>query len=383
LKNKIYEIQSEDDKREKAVLVGLFSSALDGNGSGTLEELAFMADTAGAEVVGKVVQKRGRINPSTFIGKGKLEELKAVCEREEAEVVIFDDELTPAQLRNLEKATGARVIDRTELVLDIFALRAKTREAMLQVEKAQLEYLLPRLTRMWVHLSRLGGGIGTRGPGETQLEVDRRRIREKLSALKKKLESVDVERKVQRKGRSSVFNICIVGYTNVGKSTLFNRLAKADVFTEDKLFATLDATTRRIHFRNLGGAVITDTVGFIRKLPHSLVASFKATLKEVLEADQLVHVADASSPTVAEQVNAVEDVLEELGATSTPVVLAFNKTDLLRDDTALYGLRAAYPGSVFTSAKTGSGVDELKVALKSAFESWLSSRHAAQGRTGS
>jgi GTP-binding protein HflX len=377
LKNRIHDIQSEDDRREKAVLVGLARGGPTMDGTDTLDELASLADTAGADVVDRIVQKHSRISPSTFIGKGKLEELKAACQRSSAEVAIFDDELTPAQLRNLEKASGVRIVDRTELVLDIFALRAKTREAKIQVEKAQLEYLLPRLTRMWVHLSRLGGGIGTRGPGETQLEVDRRRIRDKLALLKKKLESVDVERVVQRKGRSSIFNICIVGYTNVGKSTLFNRLVKADVFTEDKLFATLDATTRKMYFPELGGAVITDTVGFIRKLPHGLVASFRATLREVLEADMLVHVADASAPDTAGQVTAVETVLEELGVTSTPTALVFNKTDLVKDDTALYGLRAAFPGSIATSAVTGVGADDLKTAIRTEFESWLNSHRAA------
>lgn len=379
MKNRIYDTQSEDQRREKAVLVGLDRAGGAVDGTDTLDELASLADTAGAEVMDRIIQRHRRISSSTFIGKGKLEELKAACQRAGAEVVIFDDDLSPAQLRNLEKASGVRVIDRTELVLDIFALRAKTREAMIQVEKAQLEYLLPRLTRMWVHLSRLGGGIGTRGPGETQLEVDRRRIREKLSLLKKKLESVDVEREVQRKQRSSIFNICIVGYTNVGKSTLFNRLTRAEVFTEDKLFATLDATTRRIYFPGLGGAVITDTVGFIRKLPHSLVASFKATLREVLEADMLVHVADASAPGSAGQVAAVENVLEELGATSTPAALVFNKTDLVTDDTVLYGLRASNPRSIQTSAVTGEGIEELKGELRSGFESWLLSQRAASG----
>jgi len=377
LKNKLYDIPSEDDKREKAVLVGLAPARPSADGTDTLDELEFLADTAGARVVGRVVQRHRRPDPSTFVGKGKLEELKSACERLSAELAIFDDELTPAQLRNLEEATGVRVIDRTELVLDIFALRAKTREAKIQVEKAQLEYLLPRLTRMWVHLSRLGGGIGTRGPGETQLEVDRRRVREKLSILKKKLESVDVEREIQRKKRSSVFSICIVGYTNVGKSTLFNLLTRASVFTEDKLFATLDATTRKVFFAGLGGAVITDTVGFIRKLPHSLVASFKATLREVLEADMLVHVADAAAPGAARQVTTVEAVLEELGAISTPTALVFNKTDLVKDDTVTFGLRAAYPGSILTSAVTGAGMDELKEALRSGFEAWLHSGRAA------
>jgi GTP-binding protein HflX len=371
LKNKLYDIQAEQGKKEKAVLVGMAPAAPSPDGTSTLDELAFLADTAGAEVVGRVVQRHRKLDPATFIGRGKLDELRSACERAGADLVIFDDELTPAQLRNLEKTAGARVIDRTELVLDIFARRAKTREAMIQVEKAQLEYLLPRLTRMWVHLSRLGGGIGTRGPGETQLEVDRRRIREKLSFLKKKLSSLDIEREIQSKKRRSVFNICIVGYTNVGKSTLFNYITRSQVFTEDKLFATLDATTRKVFFTGLGNAVLTDTVGFIRKLPHSLVASFKATLREVSEADVLLHVADATAPRVDDQVATVEKVLEGLGALSTPTAVVFNKVDLVEDDALLYGLRASYPESLLTSAVTGQGVEELLDRLRAEFELWL------------
>jgi len=373
LRKRLHEIGSAGNAREKAVLVGFAPKARAFDGTDTLEELALLADTAGARVVGKVVQRHAGFNPATLIGRGKLEELKRRCLDVEADVVIFDEELSPAQLRNVEREVGVRVIDRTELVLDIFALRAKTREAMLQVEKAQLEYLLPRLTRMWEHLSRPGGGIGTRGPGETQLEVDRRRIRERLSSLKKKLEEIDVERTVQRKRRKGVFKICIVGYTNVGKSTLFNYLTRSGVFTEDKLFATLDATTRRLHFPGLGNAVVTDTVGFIRKLPHSLIASFRATLREVLDADFLVHVADASAPKAHEQVVAVEAVLEELGALHKPSVLVFNKVDRVQDETVLYGLRAKFPGSLWVVALTGEGVPGLKDRLSSEFAAWLRS----------
>jgi GTP-binding protein HflX len=327
-----------------------------------------LADTAGGVVVDRLIQRRGRPHPATFLTKGKLEELTALVAAREADLAVFDEDLSPAQVRHLEKQLNVRVLDRSELILDIFAKRARTREARLQVELAQLQYTLPRLTHMWQHLSRTGGGIGTRGPGETQLEVDRRRARERIARLKDALSQVERERETQRKSRRREFRIALVGYTNAGKSTLFNALTRAAVPTEDRLFATLDATTRRMALPPVNGGkpraiLATDTVGFIRKLPHHLVASFRSTLTETLEADLLVIVADAADPEMESQLEEVERVLDDLGAAGRPRLLLFNKIDRLPGEEEILGLRARFPEALFLSARGGEGLDTLRARL--------------------
>jgi GTP-binding protein HflX len=329
----------------------------------SLAELALLADTAGATVVGSISQRRGTIHPATFIGKGKVGEVNELAAGHNADVVIFDDDLSPAQVRNLEKALTRKVIDRSELILDIFARRARTRESRLQVELAQLEYTLPRLTGMWKHLERQAGGIGTRGPGETQLETDRRMVREKIARLKHELSGVERERETQRRRRRNEFRTALVGYTNAGKSTLFNALTRASVFVEDRLFATLDATTRQMVSRDREIALVTDTVGFIRKLPHHLVASFHSTLVEAIESDLLLHVVDASDPDFRERITAVEEVLETILAAPRETRLVFNKIDLVGDEDTLAALRVDYPTSFQVSARTGAGIDELRRAI--------------------
>jgi GTP-binding protein HflX len=352
-------------RAERAMLVG--HGGKSGRGGlqleRSLEELARLADTAGASVCGAVSQKRGTIHPATFIGKGKLEELKSRVEAADADIVVFDDDLSPAQTRNLEKALGRKVVDRSELILDIFARRARTREARLQVELAQLEYTLPRLTGLWKHLERQAGGIGTRGPGETQLETDRRIVRERIARLKKELAAVERERETQRRRRRREFRAAIVGYTNAGKSTLFNALTRAHVLVEDRLFATLDATTRQLVSPARQVALLTDTVGFIRKLPHHLVASFHSTLVEAIEADLLLHVVDAADPDFRRQIAAVEEVLEDILETPRPTTLVFNKVDLIRDADVIAGLRVEFPDSFIVSAASGEGLDELREFL--------------------
>jgi GTP-binding protein HflX len=329
----------------------------------SLAELALLADTAGAKVVGTITQRRGTIHPATFIGKGKVGELNELAAGNDADVVIFDDDLSPAQVRNLEKALSRKVIDRSELILDIFARRARTRESRLQVELAQLEYTLPRLTGMWKHLERQAGGIGTRGPGETQLETDRRLVREKIARLKNELAGVERERETQRRRRRNEFRTALVGYTNAGKSTLFNALTRSSVFVEDRLFATLDATTRQMVSPDREVVLVTDTVGFIRKLPHHLVASFRSTLVETIESDLLLHVVDASDPDFRERIIAVEEVLETIVAAPRETRLVFNKVDLVEDEDTLTALRADDPTSFQVSARTGLGVDELRRAI--------------------
>jgi GTP-binding protein HflX len=314
-----------------------------------------------------MTQQLERPDSSTYLGKGKVEELKQLCEEREATLVLFDDELSPAQGKNLELALGKRVVDRAELILDIFATRARSAEAKMQVELAQLEYSLPRLVRMWTHLEKFRGGIGVRGPGETQLESDRRLVNTRIKLLKERLVDVARARTVQRQGRQGKFRVALVGYTNAGKSSTLRAMALDDeVFVEDRLFATLDPLTREVALDDRHTALVTDTVGFIRKLPHHLVASFRATLEEVREADVLVHVIDASHPTWEEQRVVVDEVLHDLGVHDRPVLHAFNKMDLLSPEDALAlteRMNNLLPGSLFVSAQAADGLAPLKAAL--------------------
>jgi GTPase len=333
-----------------------------------LEELGRLTDTAGAAVVAIVVQRLDNPHPRYFIGDGKARQLKDIVEERGATLAIFDDELTPAQGKNLEDLLGIRVVDRTELILDIFATRARTNEAQLQVELAQLEYMLPRLKRMWTHLSRIRGGIGLRGPGETQIETDRRIIGRRIADLRQKLEVVARRRATQRKGRSGEFQAGLVGYTNAGKSSLLRTLSGAELFIEDRLFATLDPATRQVDLPMGAKVLITDTVGFIRKLPHDLVASFRATLEEASEANLLLHVIDASHPRWEEQKAVVEEVLEQLDLEEVPVALVFNKVDRLthEEEEALRGrVRSLFPEpAAFTSTVEPGGAAELIALLE-------------------
>ena len=331
-----------------------------------LGELARLVDTAGAQVAGRLTQQVAAPNPATMLGEGKVEELAALIKELGATLAIFDEELTPVQGANLERELGVRVMDRAEVILDIFSTRARSAEAKLQVELAQLEYLLPRLTRMWTHLSRIRGGIGLRGPGETQLETDRRMIRQKIQHHRGKLRDVARHRETIRGGRSKLLHASLVGYTNAGKSSLLRALTgDHDIFVEDRLFATLDTLTREVDVGEGIRARVTDTVGFIRKLPHHLVASFRATLEEAREADVLLHVIDASHPEWEEQVQVVEEVLGELELSDRPVVMVFNKIDLLPDPTALAGrIRELHPDAVFTTTMQTDGVDAVKAALR-------------------
>ncbi len=318
-------------------------------------------------MVGTLTQLLDRPDPSTYIGKGKVEELRALIAEKDATVVIFDDELSPAQGKNLEEELGKRVIDRAELILDIFATRARSAEARMQVELAQLEYSLPRLTRMWTHLEKFRGGIGVRGPGETQLETDRRLAGQRMKLLKDRLEEVTKARQVQRASRAGSFRAALVGYTNAGKSSILRGIAGADeVFVEDRLFATLDPLTREVALGDRQSVLLTDTVGFIRKLPHHLVASFRATLEEVAEADLLLHVIDASHPTWEEQRLVVDDVLADLGVRHLPMVYLFNKIDRLEpevQEALRQRIANLSPGSLFTSAATPGGLDPLRQRL--------------------
>jgi GTPase len=349
-----------------------------------LRELERLADTAGAVVVGELTQQLDRPHPGTYLGKGKLDELKTMVRDKDASLIIFDDELSPSQGNNVEQTLGTRVVDRAELILDIFATRARSSEAKMQVELAQLEYTLPRLTRMWTHLEKFRGGIGMRGPGETQLETDRRLINHRIKLLKERLVHVQQNRAVQRQSRSGSFKASIVGYTNAGKSSILRGMTgSTDVHVEDRLFATLDPLTREVDLGENAHVLLTDTVGFIRKLPHHLVASFRATLEETRDADLLLHVVDASHPLWEEQRLVVDQVLLDLGLHEQPVLLVFNKTDLL-DEAALLQLQervfGLVPSAIFVNTTSDEALDPLRRALRHAVrarrpvaEVWLSS----------
>lgn len=355
---------------ERAILVGIeYKDASLDDSESSLAELARLTDTAGATVVATATQKLDAPNPRTFIGSGKAEEIAGLCRSLAADVVIFDEELSPSQQSNLEKAMPkeVKVIDRTALILDIFALHATTKEGRLQVRLAQNQYLLPRLRGMWAHLAsnRMGGGVGSRfGEGESQLEVDRRMVRKRITSIRRELEQVSRMRQTQRSARyaSGVFKVAEAGYTNAGKSSLLNRLAGAEVLSYDKLFATLDSTTRKLVLPEGREATLTDTVGFIQKLPTTLVEAFKSTLDEIRGADLVLHVVDASSDEYDKQMRAVEDTLEQIGAHGIPRILVFNKVDLV-DAAKRLALASRFPGAVLVSAETGEGVDELIDAI--------------------
>lgn len=348
---------------ERAILVSVALPDRPFLGDDPLDELRGLAETAGARIVGELTQKRHDVVPGTYIGKGKLGELTEMVQAKDAEVIIFDNDLSPAQVRNLEKATTAKVIDRSELILDIFATRARTIESKLQVELAQLEYALPRLKRMWTHLSRYKGGIGLRGPGETQLEEDRRLVGLKIRDLKERLAHVQNRRQREVQSRYEEHTVSLVGYTNAGKSTLMNKLTGASVYVEDKLFSTLDTRTRQWRLADWGRVLLSDTVGFIRDLPHHLVASFKATLEEARQARLLLHVVDASNPHAEEHIKSVKKVLEEIGCGDRPTLLVLNKIDGLKDLSYLQVLQAHHPRAVAVSARTGQGLDTLQDAV--------------------
>jgi len=347
-------------KQERAVLVGVLLPGEDHGGESPLDELERLAGTAGAKVVGRLMQKLPQVHISTYVGSGKAEELRDLCQALDADAVLCDHDLSPAQIRNLERITERKVLDRSELILDIFATRAKTRQAKVQVELAQLEYTLPRLTKMWSHLDRHGGGIGTRGPGERQIETDRRIIGRRMRDMRRELATIAQRKRRQVAGRRNEFTICLVGYTNAGKSTLLNALTGTDAFVEDRLFATLDTKTRVWELDESHRVLLSDTVGFIRRLPHHLVASFHATLEEALSADLLLHVTDISHADCYHHAEIVRNVLAEVGCGEQPILHVFNKADIARP-TAEAGLLAAATNEHFrVSALRGEGLDPLR-----------------------
>jgi len=361
-------MQDIDIKKEKALMVGVIHGNVDeATTYEHLEELELLADTAGAEVVGQVTQRLNKLNPQFLVGKGKADEIVGQAEALGAQLIIFDNDLTPAQAKNfMNLADNLKVIDRSALILDIFRQHARSREAKTQVELAHLEYLLPRLTRQWTHLERQMGGIGARaGMGETQIEVDRRLIRTRISKLKKELEKIDQERIVQSRGRKKFFRVALVGYTNAGKSTLMNALSAADVYVQDQLFATLDTTIRQVDINNTHQILLSDTVGFVRKLPHDLVASFRSTLKEVIDADLLLLVLDASSLQVIDHFKTINNVLEEITAGNKRSLIILNKIDLVKDINALNQLKQFFTEAVMISALDQLRLDDLLNSIQS------------------
>jgi GTP-binding protein HflX len=350
-------------EKERVILVGIYGSELARREADEhINELEMLADTAGGVTIHKILQNRDKPDTRTYVGKGKLTELSGFVKSMNADAVIFDDDLSPTQIRNIERTADTKIIDRSGLILDIFASRAQSAASKTQVELAQLQYLLPRLTRYWTHLSRQKGGIGTKGPGETQIETDRRLIGKRISTLKEKLEKLDQQRTTQRKRREDTTRIALVGYTNVGKSSLMNALTSTNVLAENRLFATLDSTVRKHRFGN-HPVLISDTVGFIRKLPHHLIESFKSTLDEIREADILIHVIDASSPFSKDYIAIVNDTLKGIDADQKPVLMAFNKVDMV-DAEVLADLKRTHENAVYISATRGIGFEKLEDSLK-------------------
>lgn len=358
--------RAESVSLEAAILVGVVLPEHRGSTEEPLEELKGLAETAGVSVAGELLQRRETPDQTTYIGAGKVDELRVMVESTKADVVIFDNDLNPAQTRNLEKAVNAKVLDRTELILDIFATRAQTYEARLAVELAQLQYSLPRLKRMWTHLSRIKAGVGMRGPGEKQLEVDRRLVEKRIHDLESELDEVQERKRREVEARADRMTVSLVGYTNAGKSTLLNTLTNADVLAENRLFATLDTRTRRWRLPGWGPVLLSDTVGFVRQLPHHLVASFRATLEEARNAHLLLHVADAGNPAVLDQIAAVYKVLEELEIQAKDTLLVLNKIDACDDPRTIDHLLLKFPHAIPMSARTGQGVEELTMAVSKA-----------------
>ena len=368
MKNFLYET-SKRKIRQRAIVVGVIkkSEKTDYNSEG-LAEIKSLCRTAGAKVVGELTQTLEHYNPATMIGSGKVQELAEMAGERRADIIVFDAILSPSQQVNLEKRLSRQVVDRPAVILDIFAIHAKTREARAQVELAQMQYILPRLAGGWTHLERQEGAIGTRGPGETQLEIDRRLVRKRIGDLKKKLEEIEGERQIQRKGRQELFNVCLVGYTNAGKSTIFNKLTGENVVAEDYLFATLDSTTRKVKLSGKNEILLSDTVGFIERLPVSLVASFKSTLLEASEADLLLHVIDISENDFENQISTVNGILDEIGCRGIPVLPLFNKIDLRNDPDLFRQLLQRHQGARFISAANGEGINRLKSELQAFLE---------------